>query len=49
VQVAATVPIGIVVKMLGKGRKRGRPYNNILMPEQLSMFEASPELTPSII
>jgi hypothetical protein len=45
-QVAATIPIGIVVKMLGKGRKRGQSCDNILTPVQLSMFEASPELIP---
>jgi hypothetical protein len=48
VQVAATIPMGNVVKMLGKGRKRGQSCDNILTPVQLSIFEASPELTPSV-
>ena len=34
VQVAATIPMGNVVKMLGKGLKTGQFYDNILTPDQ---------------
>src|SRR5260370_38220358 len=46
VQIAAIIPMGNVVKLLGKGLKTGQFYDNILAADQIAMLEASPELTP---
>lgn len=46
VQIAAIIPMGNVVKLLGKGLKTGQFYDNILAADQIAMLETSPELTP---
>lgn len=46
VQIAAMIPMGSVVKVLGKGLKTVQFYDHILTTDQFAMLEASPDLTP---
>ena len=46
VEVILVVPMGNLVKVIGKGRQTGKVYEPILTPEKLALLKSSPDVEP---